>query len=90
MVIPLFGKRFPIPAVALPAAAVLILALGTGILMNREPPMVNQEPIQVVLADDPLPEAYLWDDGVVAGAPLFEDLSEEELETLLAELEDEA
>ena len=89
-VVPLFGGRFPIPAAALPAAAVLILALGTGILLKRGPALVDQEPIQVVLAEEPLPEAYLWDDGVVAGAPLFEGLSDEELESLLAELEGEA
>ncbi len=88
--IPGFGWRMPLPATALPVAAVLVLALGTALFLRDGVEDVEQDPIQVVQADDPLPEAYLWDDGVVAGAPLFDGLSEDELETLLADLEGEA
>ena len=88
--LPLFGKRFPIPGAVLPAAAVVVLALGTALLWTPGSPDVEQEPIQVVLTDDPLPEAYLWDDGLVAGAPLLDGLSEDDLVVLLEELEGEA
>jgi anti-sigma factor RsiW len=88
LILPFFGSRYAIPASALPAAAVVILALGTAVLWNPRGPNMEQESIQVVSADEPLPEAYLWDDGIVAGALVFDGLSDEDLEALLAELEE--
>jgi anti-sigma factor RsiW len=85
-VIPIFGRPRWAPAWALPAAAVVILALGTGVIWNRRVPDVVQDAI-VVASQDPLPEAWLWDDGMVAGAPVFDGLSDEELEALLEEFE---
>ena len=82
-----------IPTSALRAAAVVILSLGVALVWNRMTTPgteVQQEPIQVVLAEEPLPEAYLWDDGIVAGAPVFDGLSEEDLLILLEEMEGEA
>ena len=38
-------------------------------------------------SQEPLPEAWLWDDGVVAGAPVLDDLTDAELEALLEEME---
>jgi hypothetical protein len=64
----------------------VILALGTGVIWNRRVPDVVQDAI-VVASQDPLPEAWLWDDGMVAGAPVFDGLSDEELEALLEEFE---
>jgi hypothetical protein len=88
LVIPLFGRRYPLPTSALPAAAVIILALGVAVIWQPGPPEVSQDPVQVVLAEEPLPESFLWDDGMVAGAPVFDGLSDEDLEILLAELEE--
>jgi anti-sigma factor RsiW len=82
-----------IPTSALPAAAVVILSLGVALIWNQMTTPgteVEQEPIQVVLAEEPLPEAYLWDDGIVAGAPVFDGLTEEDLLVLLEEMEGEA
>ncbi len=41
----------------------------------------------MVASQEPLPEAWLWDDGMVAGAPVFDGLSDEDLEALLKEFE---
>ncbi|MFO8172827.1 MAG: anti-sigma factor family protein [Gemmatimonadota bacterium] len=74
------------PAWALSAAALAIVSLGIGVLWNGEVPEITTEPVEVA-AQEPLPEAWLWDDGVVAGAPVYDDLTDEELEALLEELE---
>jgi anti-sigma factor RsiW len=75
-----------LPSWALPAAAVVVLALGTGILMEGRTPEVTGDPLQVAVQES-APEEWLWDDGMVAGAPVFEDLTEEELSALLEEFE---
>jgi anti-sigma factor RsiW len=80
-----FGRGgFRAPAWALSAAAVLILALGIARIWNGSGPSPTLDPV-VVASQEPLPEAWLWDDGIVAGAPVFDDLSEEDLEELLKE-----
>lgn len=83
---PLFGRTRRVPAWALSAAAMLVLALGTSRLWLPGSTDSVQDPI-VVANQDPLPEEWLWDDGMVAGGPVFDGLSDEELETLLQELE---
>ena len=85
-VIPFFRRPQKIPAWALSAAAVLMMALGTSLIWNQRGTDVVQDPI-VVAAQDPLPEAWLWDDGMVAGAPVFDGLSDEDLEALIEEFE---
>jgi hypothetical protein len=40
-----------------------------------------------VASEEPIPEAWLWDDGMVAGAPVFDDLTDAELEALIQEME---
>jgi len=75
-----------VPTWALSAAAVVILALGIGVIGNNGELEVVQDPI-VVASQDPLPEAWLWDDGMVAGAPVFDGISDEDLEALLEEFE---
>lgn len=82
-----------IPSWALPAAAVVVLALGIGVLMDGMDgtpdglgPEPRLEPVRVA-AESPAPEEWLWDDGLVAGAPVLEDLTEDELMALIEELE---
>ena len=82
----IFSGRRWLPVGALSAAAMLILALGTSLIWGPKNPDVIQDPI-VVAAQEPLPEAWLWDDGMIAGAPVFDGFSDEELEALLKELE---
>jgi len=74
------------PAWALSAAAVAALALGLGVFGGPETPEIDQDAI-VVASQEPLPEAWLWDDGMVAGGPVFDDLTDEELEALIKEYE---
>lgn len=69
----------------LSAAALILAALGVGILWKEAPPGVDEDLVQVAVQDPP-PEAWLWDDGLVAGAPVFDGLSDEELRTLIEEL----
>jgi len=72
------------PAWVLSAAAVLVLAVGTTVLL-RAPQMIE---VVSVLGEVPLEESQVWiaDDGAVAGAPVLDDLSDEALATLLEEL----
>ena len=78
--------RFRVSTWGLSAAAVVILALGTGLIWTNRSGDVVQEPI-VVAAQEAAPEAWLWDDGMVAGAPVYDGLSDEDLEALLEEFE---
>ncbi len=66
------------------AAAVLVLAASVVLLPGRDP---GDDDLGVELALDQVPEVWLSDDGMVAGAPLLGDLSDEELATLLEEME---
>ena len=79
-------RRRLFPTWALSAAAVAVLAMGTGIIWNRVGSDGVTDPLAVA-SQEPLPEAWLWDDGMVAGAPVFDDLSDEDLEALLEEFE---
>jgi len=86
-VIPLFRLNRWAPAWALSAAAVVILSLGIGVIWSGgNGPEIPQEPVQVAV-DEPLPESWLWDDGLVAGAPVYDGLTDEQLEALIQELE---
>ncbi|NNM07019.1 MAG: zf-HC2 domain-containing protein [Gemmatimonadetes bacterium] len=80
------ARRRWAPAWALSAAAVVVLALGTSLIWNGGNPELVQDPAAVA-SQEPLPESWLWDDGMIAGAPVFDGLSDEDLETLLEELE---
>jgi len=86
-VVPLFRRPRWAPTWALSAAAVVLLSLGIGVVWNgEEVPDVGQSSTQVV-AEEPIPEAWLWDDGMVAGAPVYDGLTDEQLEALIEELE---
>jgi predicted anti-sigma-YlaC factor YlaD len=70
----------------LAAASVAALALGIGVI-SREAPVEEggEVPAYVASAE----EVSLWpgDDGLIAGVPTLDDLSDEALQTLLDELE---
>ena len=85
-VIPLFGRKPWAPTWALSAAALVVLSLGIGVILDGEVPEVIMDPMEVVV-EEALPEAWLWDDGMVAGAPVYDGLTDEQLEALIQELE---
>jgi anti-sigma factor RsiW len=68
----------------LAAAAVAALALGIGVVSERGTGLGPEIPAYVAAAED----VGLWasDDGLIAGAPALENLSEEALLTLLEEM----
>lgn len=81
-----FRRRSRVPMVGLSAAAVLVLALGINLIWGGRQGDIMQDPV-VVAAQDLPPEAWLWDDGMVAGAPVYDGLSDEDLEALLEDFE---
>ena len=79
--------RWRVPAWAMGAAALLAAALGTFTLMERTGSVVGVEDpdaLSMVLEGGYTP--WVADDGTVAGAPILDGLSEEELESLLEEM----
>jgi hypothetical protein len=85
-IIPFFGRRRWAPTWAFSAAALVVLSLGIGVIWDGQAPEVTLDPMEVAV-QEPLPEAWLWDDGMVAGAPVYDGLTDEQLETLIQELE---
>jgi anti-sigma factor RsiW len=72
---------------ALAAAATAVLALGTGVALERRGGPTEAELWQSFLEESPPP--WVADDGLVAGAPLLDDLSalsDEDLALVLEEL----
>ncbi len=81
------SRWFGVPSWALSAAALIVVAVGTGVLWNRwSENGLSARGTEVLEIDPVAPEAWLWDSGVVAGGPVLDGLTEEELETLLREL----
>lgn len=79
--------RFGAPSWALSAAALLLVAVGTRVVWEQwRGEGVASGGEDLLEAESVAPEAWLWDSGVVAGGPILEGLSEEDLETLLREL----
>ncbi len=66
------------------AAAIAALALGIGITSNRAPTSTTEVPAYVYEAAEG--EIWMSDDGLVAGAPSFDDLSDEALLEFLDDL----
>ena len=66
----------------LPAAAAVVLALGTGLIWQRMQALPEVGP----LGQDPFAVVWPSDDADVAGVPMLADLSDEELALLLEEL----
>jgi ferric-dicitrate binding protein FerR (iron transport regulator) len=65
------------------AAAVAVLALGIGVLSSRD---VSPIAVPVYAADTGEGGLWLSEDGLVAGAPALDGLSDEALEQLLSDL----
>ncbi len=79
---PTFGRRRA-PRWTWAAAAGLVVALGTGVIWNQ----VQNGGVQVAADElEPIPESWLIDDAVVAGAVVLDDLSDEDLAALLEEV----
>ena len=80
-------RRRLAPAWALSAAAVLVLAVGTSVLMDRSETPAEPEATEMagLTVDD---DAGVWiaDDALVAGAPVLEELSDDDLAALLEEM----
>ena len=78
------------PAWTISAAAAVVLAAGTVVLNRTSAPEPRESVGETasVLGDvvDDSSEAWLTDDGVVAGAPVLDDLSDDDLATLAQEL----
>ena len=68
----------------LAAAAVAAVALGIGVITDGNAGLGMDIPAYVAATDDL--GMWLGDDGLIAGAPALEDLSEEALLTLLEEM----
>lgn len=89
------GRRRWLPSWSLAAAAGVVLALGTPLLVQRMQTSLPAESDSSWVAgsevegqvQDLLPSAYVGDDAVVAGAPAFDALSDEMLMALLEEME---
>lgn len=71
---------------SLAAAAALLLALGAGVVWQQLTPAGQEGPLARV-ALDPVPETWMDDDAVVAGAPVLDALTEDALQALLEEME---
>lgn len=79
------ARRRWVPTWGLSAAALIVLSLGIGVIWSQFGGN-GEVPLEVTY-QDPLPEAWLWDDGIVAGDLNLDGLTDEELEALLEELE---
>jgi anti-sigma factor RsiW len=66
----------------LPAAATVVLALGTALIWQRTQALPEVGP----LGQDPFAVVWPSDDADVAGVPMLADLSDQDLELLLEEL----
>lgn len=82
------GRRW-IPRWGLAAAAGVVLAVATPVLVERmgDNAVVAPDPIELEEAvGDRLPSPWLDEEGIVAGAPVLDGLSDEALEQLLEEM----
>lgn len=75
------------PTWALPAAAVLVLAIGVSVLNDRAAaPAALVGLGEVAVVEDADAGVWIPEDGEVAGAPVLDDLTDEALATLLEEI----
>ncbi|UCC26354.1 MAG: hypothetical protein JSU98_04465 [Gemmatimonadales bacterium] len=77
----LWARRWVAPAWGLAAAAALVLLLGRGLVSTPE-----ADPDLLAMGGDEIP-LFLADDGMVAGAPVLDGLTDEDLALLLEEME---
>lgn len=82
-------RRWRVPAWGLAAAAGLVLAVATPVLVDRMGTSTTTPPDDLEVAEaltERLPSPWLDDDGIVAGAPVLDGLSDEALQQLLEEM----
>ena len=77
-----YGRAGRFAGWRLPAAASVVLALGTALIWQRTQALPEVGP----LGQDPFTVVWPSDDADVAGVPMLADLSDEELALLLEEL----
>ncbi len=77
-----YGRARRFAGWRLPAAASVVLALGTALIWQRTQALPEVGP----LGQDPFAVVWPSDDADVAGVPMLADLSDEELALLLEEL----
>lgn len=80
------APRRTLPRWALAAAAVVI-AVATPQLVERLAPDADNDAQVAALLSEVLPSPWFGEEGMVAGAPLLDDLSDEALAQLLREME---
>jgi Putative zinc-finger len=68
------------------AAATVVLALGTGLVLDR----VRSEPLEIMIAEQLDSDFWPGDETMIAGGLVWDDLSDEELSVLLEDWDDEA
>lgn len=69
---------------SLSAAAVAVAALGIGVLWHRSP---GSDSMWEMALDPEAPSAWYGEEWLVAGGPMLEALSDDDLRTLLSEME---
>lgn len=82
-------RPWRVPSWGLAAAAGIVLAVATPVLVERmgDSAAATVDDAEVVTAvADRLPSPWLDDEGIVAGAPVLDDLTDEDLERLLEEM----
>ena len=74
---------------SLPAAAALVVALGTSVIWFGDggQPAGTDDPVETIEAEIDGYAFYVGDDPVIAGGVVLDQLSDDELQTLLEELE---
>jgi anti-sigma factor RsiW len=82
-------RRSGVPSWALGAAALLVLAVGTPLMVDRvaESPSAAEDEVLALAERTLTPSVWASDDGLIAGEPALDGLSDEELLALLEELE---
>lgn len=82
------GVRWRLPSWGLAAAAGIVLAVATPLLVERMggAPASDDDAEVVTAVVDRLPSPWFDDEGTVAGAPVLDDLTDEDLERLLEEM----
>jgi anti-sigma factor RsiW len=77
-----YGRTGRFAGWRLPAAAAMVLALGTSLIWQRMQALPEVGP----LGQDPFAVVWPSDDADVAGVPMLEDLSDEDLAALLEDI----
>ncbi len=82
------APRFHIPTWAMGAAAILVLAIGTPLVVDRMQDEGRMAASDDFMEDTPIVSLWASDDGLMAGAPMLDGLTDEELLALLDGMEE--